>query len=120
MGVNDAAEMLEVAKAECVRLEIAHTQLSRLHEVATERNAALQVALERETCARIAAERERDSLVAGGAESYTEIEARAILCAADWLERIRYDTWNGGTRRPSNYARAATDIRRYATSERNT
>lgn len=27
---------------------------------------------------------------------------------------IRYDTWNAGTRRPSNYHRAAEDLRRYA------
>lgn len=43
-----------------------------------------------------------------------DIAVEAIESAAAWLESLRYETWNGGERRPSNYKRAADDIRRYA------
>lgn len=83
MGANDAAEMLEAAKAECVHLE--------------RENAALRA--------------ERSPV-----EVVERIRRESVLAAADWLESRRYDTWNGGTRRPSNYGRAAEDLRWYATA----
>lgn len=42
------------------------------------------------------------------------LEDDAIERAADWLEARRDETWNGGERRPSNYGRAAADLRKHA------
>lgn len=43
-----------------------------------------------------------------------DIAVEAVESAAAWLESRRDETWNGGERRPSNYQRAADDIRKYA------
>jgi len=40
--------------------------------------------------------------------------AEGIEAAADWLEARRDQTWNGGVRRPSNFGRAAAELRIYA------
>lgn len=48
------------------------------------------------------------------AEPNPAADATAVERAADWLEAIREHQWNGNERRPSNYKRAAADLRRYA------
>lgn len=40
--------------------------------------------------------------------------ADVILAAADWLDCLRDEQWNGSVRRPNNYHRAAEDLRRPA------
>lgn len=40
--------------------------------------------------------------------------ADGIEAAADWLEARRDPTWNGGERRPSNFGRAAAELRIHA------
>ncbi|WP_295014821.1 hypothetical protein [uncultured Microbacterium sp.] len=47
------------------------------------------------------------------------VAARSVEAAADWLEARRDATWNGGERRPSNFGRAATELRQYAADLRN-
>ena len=45
-------------------------------------------------------------------------DAQAIEAAADWLDARREQTWDGGQRRPSNFGRAAAELRQYAASLR--
>lgn len=44
--------------------------------------------------------------------------AEGIEAAADWLDARRDQTWNGGQRRPSNFGRAAAELRIFATKLR--
>lgn len=44
--------------------------------------------------------------------------ADGIEAAADWLDARRDQTWNGGQRRPSNFGRAAAELRIYAAEQR--
>ena len=47
------------------------------------------------------------------------VAAAAVERAANWLDARRDATWNGGERRPSNFARAAAELREYAAGLRN-
>jgi len=42
------------------------------------------------------------------------LAASAVERAAEWLEARRDRTWNGGERRPTNFGRAASELRQYA------